>query len=58
MNRVDGTPCVRFPLIEDSLESLVGVVYASAVLHNYEALDSGASTLEEPATRPLTVATD
>ena len=58
MNRIDGTPYVRFPLIEDSLESFVGVVYAPTVLHNYEALDSGAIALEELATQPLTVAAD
>ncbi|WP_423751794.1 CNNM domain-containing protein [Salinirarus marinus] len=58
MNRIDGTPYVRFPLVEGSLESFVGIVYAPTVLHNYEALDSGATTLEELATPPLSVASD
>lgn len=58
LDRIDGTPHVRFPLVEDSLESFLGVVYAPTMLHNYDALDSGATTLEELATPPLTVASD
>ncbi|WP_336358939.1 CNNM domain-containing protein [Haloarcula sp. CGMCC 1.6347] len=58
MERIDGMPYVRFPLIEGSLDSFVGVVYAPTVLHNYEALDSGTITLEELATSPLTVAAE
>ncbi|MFY4814471.1 CNNM domain-containing protein [Haloarcula sp. AONF1] len=58
MGRIDGMPYVRFPLIEGSLDSFVGVVYAPTVLHNYEALNSGATTLEELATPPLTVAAE
>lgn len=58
MDRIEGTPHVRFPLMEDSLESFAGVVYAPTVLHNYEALASGQTTLEELATPPLTVAAD
>jgi CBS domain containing-hemolysin-like protein len=58
MNRIDGTPYVRFPLIEDTLESFVGAVYAPTVLHNYEALNGGTTTLEKLATPPLTVSPD
>ncbi|GGK77180.1 CNNM domain-containing protein [Haloarcula sebkhae] len=58
MDRIDGMPYVRFPLIEGSLDSFVGVVYAPTVLHNYEALNSGTTTLEELATPPLTVAAE
>ncbi|GGM48981.1 CNNM domain-containing protein [Haloarcula argentinensis] len=58
MDRIDGMPYVRFPLIEGSLDSFVGVVYAPTVLHNYEALNSGATTLEELAAPPLTVAAE
>ena len=58
MDRIDGTPYVRFPLIGDSIESFVGVVYAPTLLHNYEALASGATTIEELATPPLTVSPD
>jgi CBS domain containing-hemolysin-like protein len=55
MDRIDGAPYVRFPLLEGSLDAFVGVVYAPTVLHNYEALAAGTTTLEELATPPLTV---
>jgi CBS domain containing-hemolysin-like protein len=55
LERIDGTPYVRFPLLAGSLDSFLGVVYAPTVLHNYEALDSGITTLEDLATPPLTV---
>jgi CBS domain containing-hemolysin-like protein len=55
MDRIDGTPHVRFPLIDGSLESFVGVVYAPTILHNYDALASGETTLRDLATPPMTV---
>jgi len=58
MDRIDGMPYVRFPLIKDSVDSFIGVVYAPTVLHNYEMLDSGATTLEDLVTSPLTVAAE
>ncbi|AQL42641.1 hypothetical protein BV210_07925 [Halorientalis sp. IM1011] len=58
MDRIDGTPHVRFPLLEGSLDAFVGVVYAPTVLHNYEALDAGTTSLEDLATPPLTVPAD
>lgn len=58
LERIDGTPHVRFPLLEGTLDSFLGVVYAPTVLHNYEALASGTTTLEALATPPLTVPTE
>ncbi|SEN44999.1 Hemolysin, contains CBS domains [Halorientalis persicus] len=58
MDRIDGAPYVRFPLLEGSLDAFVGVVYAPTVLHNYEALDAGTTSLEDLATPPLTVPAD
>ncbi|RXK50237.1 CNNM domain-containing protein [Halorientalis pallida] len=55
LDRIDGTPHVRFPLLNGSLDSFVGVVYAPTVLHNYEALNAGTTSLEDLATPPLTV---
>ncbi len=56
MDRIDGMPYVRFPLIEDSVDSFIGVVYAPTVLHNIGMLYSAHTTLEVLATPPLTVA--
>ncbi|QSG06849.1 Hemolysins or related protein containing CBS domains [Halapricum desulfuricans] len=58
LDRMDGTPHVRFPLVEDELEDFVGVIYAPTVLHNLDALARGDTTLRELATPPMTVAAD
>jgi CBS domain containing-hemolysin-like protein len=58
MNRIDGTPYVRFPLVDGSLEAFLGVVYAPTMLHSYDALVTGETTLADLATPPLTVAAD
>jgi len=58
LERMEGTPHVRFPLAEGGLEDFVGVVYAPSILHNLDALKSGDLTLEDLATPPLTVAAD
>lgn len=33
LERIDGTPYVRFPLLDGTLDSFLGVVYAPTVLH-------------------------
>ncbi|QSG08721.1 Hemolysins or related protein containing CBS domains [Halapricum desulfuricans] len=58
LDRMDGTPHVRFPLVEDKLEAFVGVIYAPTVLHNLDALERGDTTLRALATPPMTVAAD
>jgi CBS domain containing-hemolysin-like protein len=58
LDRMEGTPHVRFPLVGDGLSDFRGVVYAPTVLHDIEALRSGETTLEDLATPPLTVAAD
>lgn len=58
LDRMEGTPHVRFPLVDGELESLVGIVYAPTVLHNLDALETGERTFEDLATPPLTVAAD
>jgi len=58
LDRMDGTPHVRFPLVESELEDFVGVIYAPTVLHNIDELRAGDTTLRELATPPMTVAAD
>ncbi|MFW6018771.1 MAG: CNNM domain-containing protein [Halapricum sp.] len=58
LDRMDGTPHVRFPLVEGELEAFVGVIYAPTVLYNLDALEHGDTTLQELATPPMTVAAD
>ncbi|MEF8881406.1 MAG: hemolysin family protein [Halapricum sp.] len=58
LDRMDGTPHVRFPLVEDGLEEFVGVIYAPTVLHNIDELRAGETSLEELVTPPMTVAAD
>jgi len=58
LDRMEGTPHVRFPLVDGDLENFVGIVYAPTVLHNLDGLESGETTFEELATPPLTVAAD
>ena len=45
----------RFPLIGESLEAFVGVVYTPAVLANVDALRDGDLAIEALATEPMTV---
>ena len=58
LERMEGTPHVRFPLVEGDLEEFVGIVYAPTVLHNLDELESGETSFEDLATPPLTVASD
>ena len=58
LERMEGTPHVRFPLVEGELSEFVGIVYAPTVLHTLGDLESGETTLEDRATPPLTVAAD
>ncbi|EMA35847.1 CNNM domain-containing protein [Halococcus hamelinensis] len=48
----------RLPLVGDSLDEFVGVVYAPVVLANIDALRDGGRTLEAVATPPMTVPDD
>jgi len=48
----------RFPLVGDSVEEFVGVVYTPAVLSNVDALRNGEVDIESIATPPLTVPAD
>ena len=56
LERIDGTPHVRFPLVNGSLDDFEGVVYAATILHNLDALQSGEKTFQDVATPPMTVA--
>jgi len=58
LDRMEGTPHVRFPLVDGDLEEFVGIVYAPTVLHNLDELKRGETTVEDLATPPLTVAAD
>ncbi|MCU4719464.1 hemolysin family protein [Halapricum hydrolyticum] len=58
LDRMDGTPHVRFPLVGEDFEEFVGVVYAPTVLHNIDELRAGKTALGELATPPMTVAAD
>ncbi|MFC4551850.1 MULTISPECIES: CNNM domain-containing protein [Halorussus] len=51
-------PHVRFPLVGESLEEFVGVVYTPTVVGSLAALKSGERSFEEFATEPMTVAAD
>jgi IMP dehydrogenase len=56
--RIRDTPHVRMPLVEDDLESLVGIVYTPEVLARLEDLESGEAALADVAAPPMTVAVD
>jgi CBS domain containing-hemolysin-like protein len=45
----------RLPLVDGSLDNVVGTVYAVALLRNWEALRSGEKTLEDIAAAPVVV---
>ncbi len=48
----------RIPLIGNSLEEFLGVLYIADVLHHLEALRSGSLSLADLATTPMTVSAD
>ncbi|MDZ7745525.1 MAG: hemolysin family protein [Halobacteriales archaeon] len=54
--RIRNTPHTRFPLVEDELESFVGVVYVPSILDHYEALKDGSIDFSEIAAPPMTLA--
>jgi CBS domain containing-hemolysin-like protein len=58
LDRIEEFPHVRYPLVGDSFEEYVGIVYAPLVLRNLEALQSDEMDLSDVAASPLTVAAD
>jgi CBS domain containing-hemolysin-like protein len=55
LDRIRGSPHVRFPLVEDDLAEFRGIVYLPSVVDNFEALQSGESTLTDVAAPPMTL---
>jgi CBS domain containing-hemolysin-like protein len=45
----------RFPLVKDTLDDVVGTIYAAALLRHHEALQTGETTLEDLAASPVVV---
>ena len=58
VERMTGSPHVRFPLVGDSLEDFRGIVYTPAVLGPLEEHDDGPLDLEALAAPPMTVSAD
>ena len=58
LDRMAGSPHVRFPLVGDALEAFEGIVYTPAVLRHPEALADGSLDLADLAAPPLTVEAD
>lgn len=51
-------PHTRFPLVGDTLDDPVGIVYVPELLRRLEAVESGATELAEVAAPPMTVGPD
>jgi CBS domain containing-hemolysin-like protein len=51
-------PHSRFPLVDASLDELVGIVYVPVLLRHWDALQSGATDLADLAYEAVTVAAD
>jgi CBS domain containing-hemolysin-like protein len=58
VERMAGSPHVRFPLVGDSLEEFHGVVYTPTVLGHLDELRDGSVDLRELTAPPMTVGPD
>jgi len=58
LDRIEQKPHVRYPLVGDSFEDYVGIVYAPTVLRNLDGLEAGETELADVAAPPMTVAAE
>lgn len=58
LDRISSSPHVRFPLVGESLEDFVGIVYTPAVFRHMGDLTDGSLDLTEIAAPPMTVSND
>ncbi|WP_126664304.1 CNNM domain-containing protein [Haloterrigena salifodinae] len=58
LDRIGLSPHTRFPLIDETPEAFVGIVYAPTVVDRIDDLRSGDVTFEEIATPPVTLPID
>lgn len=58
LDRMSGTPHVRYPLVGDSLEDYRGIVYLPEVFRDLESLQSGEDSLADVAYPPMTLDAD
>ncbi|MFB6119024.1 CNNM domain-containing protein [Halosegnis sp.] len=58
VERMAESPHVRFPLVGESIDEFVGIVYTPAVLRHLDELTDGSLDLRELTAPPLTVAAD
>jgi CBS domain containing-hemolysin-like protein len=56
--RVADTPHTRYPLVGDTLEDVVGIVYVPSVIDHIDDLRDGNVSFEEIAAPPMTVSAD
>jgi CBS domain containing-hemolysin-like protein len=52
------TPHTRFPLVGESLDDPVGIIYVPALLQNQDALEAGEMDFEDVAVEPMEISPD
>jgi len=58
LDRVAETPHTRYPLVGDSVEDVVGIVYVPSVIDHVDGLRDGSVSFEEIAAPPMTISAD
>jgi CBS domain containing-hemolysin-like protein len=58
LRRVSETPHTRYPLVGESADEFVGIVYVPSILDSIEELKTGDVTFDEIAAPPMTVSAD